>query len=228
MAGTNIYAKNQFGEPQNLTVLGGSNSIRATFTVDSTNAAGITGLVAPTGVAVFMNTGTTPATGSPNPNAGFIYIRLPKDYATYSSANATIVSPNSGTPINVTTGTTAGKVYVITSVGTTVAAQWQLLGLPTYITPAVGVAFVATATTTATGTGIIQEPAATGSAISHVEAVGLPTQTLTTIGAVGGYYILQCLAATNSSTTTFKVAAPAAGTMISVTLSAQNVPAPLI
>jgi hypothetical protein len=125
-------------------------------------------------------------------------------------------SPNSGSSILVTTGTTSGVVYVITIVGTTTTAGWQTLGVPVGITPAVGVAFKAIATTTTTGTGAIQVQAAAGSTLVDVEVIGNPNTTInpTGVGAGAGYIIVQTLAATNSSTTTLVATDPANGTQL--------------
>lgn len=115
---------------------------------------------------------TYQAIGSPNPAAGYIYVILQDNYNAYISGGAGFVAPVSGTPINVTTGVTAGLAYIIVSLGTTTTAQWQKLGLPTNITPAVGVSFIAPLTTTATGTGVIEVPATAGSNIDHIEVIG--------------------------------------------------------
>jgi hypothetical protein len=125
---------------------------------------------------VFMHTSATPGSNNgflnPNPQSGTILVQLKNNFNYYLGGSAGFVSPVSGTPILVTTGTTLGLVYVIVSVGTTSLDQWQKLGLPAGITPAVGVSFVAKATTTATGTGAIEVPAAAGSGITNVEVQG--------------------------------------------------------
>lgn len=113
---------------------------------------------------------TYQAVGSPNPAAGYILVQLQDNYNTYLGGFSGFVSPVSGTPINVTTGVTAGDAYVIVSLGTTTPAQWIALGVPANITPAVGVAFIAPLTTTATGTGVIETTVYAG--IDHIEVVG--------------------------------------------------------
>lgn len=115
---------------------------------------------------------TYQAVGNPNPVAGYIFVTLQDNYNTYLGGYSGYVAPVSGTPINVTTGVTAGLAYIIVSLGTTTLAQWQKLGLPSNITPAVGVSFIAPATTTATGTGVIEVPATGGSGIDHIEVIG--------------------------------------------------------
>lgn len=115
---------------------------------------------------------TYQAVGSPNPAAGLIYVQLQDNYNSYLFGGAGFVGPVSGTPINVTTGVTAGLAYVIITLGTTTTAQWHVLGLPLNMTPAVGVSFIAPLTTTATGTGTIEVQKSTGSGIDHIEVIG--------------------------------------------------------
>lgn len=115
---------------------------------------------------------TYQAVGNPNPEAGYIYVQLQDTYNSYLFGGAGFAAPVSGTPINVTTGVTAGLVYVIVSLGTTSTPQWNKLGVPANITPAVGVSFIAPATTTATGTGVIEVPKTGGSGIDHIEVIG--------------------------------------------------------
>lgn len=128
-------------------------------------------------------------------------------------------SPNSGSSILVASaGTVSGTTYVITILGTTTTAGWQSLGLPVGVTPAVGVAFKATATTTASGTGAVQVQLATGSGIAAIEMIGNPGLTMypSGIGAANSYVIFQCLAATAAGTTTFVAADPASGSTLSL------------
>ncbi|MES1988074.1 MAG: hypothetical protein V4440_08605, partial [Pseudomonadota bacterium] len=126
------------------------------FTVDDSNANGITGLVGPGIQAVYMHTATTPSAGNPNPAAGIAIVQFQDNYFKSYHLVGGQVSPASGSSILVASaGTVATTTYQITILGTTTTAGWQSLGLPVGITPAVGVPFVATATTTATGTGAV-------------------------------------------------------------------------
>lgn len=220
MALPKLILKNQFGELSNNYILAGSDQIDISFIVDSTNGNGLgirslksASLFSSGGAAaVYMATSSTPAVGNPNPGAGLIYIQLGKAYAGYIGGHAGFVSPLSGSSILVTTGVTAGLAYVITSVGTTTAAQWQALGLPVGVTPNVGVSFIAPATATTSGTGTMQVPLATGSGIEIIDVIGDPNQTANVIP--GALLVCRCLAATNSSTTTLVAAAPANNTVI--------------
>ena len=163
---------------------------------------------------------TYQAPGNPNPAAGYIVVQLSDNYFRYFTGFSGFGSPVSGTPILVTTGTTAGLAYTIVSVGTTSVAQWQKLGLPVGIVPAVGVSFIATATTTATGTGAIEVPLATGAGIDHIEVVGDPNQTINNPGYTNGirnkpFVTLACYK--NGALT-----APANGTPISLVTYVSN------
>lgn len=201
------------------------------FTVDNTNGLGITGLVGQAAQSVFMHTTTTPSRApngqlNPNPEVGVILVQLSDNFTRVYSAIPTIVSPNSGSSLNVDASDaalTVGKLYVIQTLGTTTAADWRALGLPAGIIPAVGASFVALVTGSGTGTGTVQLPAAAGSTINHIEMVGKPHLMLgpTPVGGspnVGAWVMLRTLAATNSTTTTLVNTAPAAGTVIKLAL----------
>lgn len=184
--------------------------IDCNFIVDAPNGNGLgqRSLKGPGVTQVYMHTTSTPA-GPFNPASGYIYVQFDDQYNRYYGGFSGQVSPVSGTPINVTTGTTAGLAYTIVSVGTTTTAQWQKLGLPVGYTPTVGQSFIAIATTTATGTGVIEVPATNGSGIDHIEVVGDPNTTLKgKIGVTGGGYII--LACFSGGTLT----APAAGSAV--------------
>lgn len=150
------------------------------FVVDSANGNGFgirslkkSGRVS----SVFMHTSSTPAKASngllnPNPLAGYINVTLQDNYNAYLGGYSGFVSPISGTPINVTAGLTLHKLYVIVSVGTTSRAAWTTLGLPSYITPAVGVSFIAATASAGSGTGVVEAIATAGAGIDHIEVVG--------------------------------------------------------
>lgn len=145
------------------------------FTVDATNANGITNLKGPTIAAVYMHsTHATPSTL--NPAAGSIVIQLQDNYNMHLvDSRGMIQSPNSGTPL---TATTAHTPVVITALGTATTAQWQAVGLPIGITPAVGVAFVPTSSATIGGSAAVQIAAATGSGVATIEVLGDPNKTV--------------------------------------------------
>ena len=157
------------------------------FIVDSANGNGL-GIrsLKGQGVAnVFMHTSATPGKGSngqlnPNPAAGYILVQLADNFQRYYGGFAGFEGPVTSPS---QTSTTSGNPYVVTSLGTATAAQWLAAGVPPGVTPAVGVAFVATATGTIGGSATVGSPSASG--IDHIEAVGDPNLSLGPV-PVGG------------------------------------------
>jgi hypothetical protein len=205
------------------------------FVVDSTNGngLGIRNLKGPGVLNVYMNTSATPATGNPNPAAGFIYIQLTDSYyRSISGFNAT-VNPLSGTPISISGAAvlTLGVGYVITSVGTSTAANWQAMGLPVGVVPAPGVPFIATSTGLGTGTGQVEATVSSG--IQTIVTVGDPTLSVSAPAQLpvnlsqstslsGGYLILACMGATDATHTALIPTAPANNTVISIAMYLSN------
>jgi len=183
------------------------------FTVDATNANGISGLAGNGIASVYMHTSTTPSAGNPNPANGICKVEFSDNYYEMLSLTSSFMSPASGTPILVASaGVVANTTYQITVVGTTTTAGWVSLGLPIGVTPAVGVCFVASATTTATGTGAVQVPHANGTGIQSVEVLGNPNLTLNPIGLGRGnpYLMLRFMGPTGAGDTTPIAVAPRA------------------
>lgn len=204
-----LVLKNDHGEVSDNFILGGSSQLSALFTVAAADAAGkgLTGLHALGIASVFLHTSQTPATGNPNPAAGYAVVNFLKAISGLTGFNASFRSPLSGSSINVTTGVTQGLAYVITALGTTTAAQWQILGLPVGVVPAVGQSFIAIATGTATGTGTIQVQSAAGSTVYHAELVG-------DTGANGKQAVIAIYGPTSVSNPTLKVIQPPDGTVM--------------
>lgn len=161
---------------------------------------------------------TAALAGNPNPASGYIDVRFDSNYNFYYGGYSGFVSPLSGAPL---TSTTAGSVYVITSLGTTTLAQWQAAGLVVGNAPLVGSSFTAIATGAIGGTGTVEVPATTHSGIDHIEVIGDANLTLqSSAGSVfgranGSGMRLACL---------FEGAltAPAAGTAIGLTFVFSN------
>lgn len=195
----------------------------AHWTVDATNAFGVTGLQGPGIQNVYMHTSTTPAAGNPNPASGYIIIQLQDNYKKYYDSMWSLTSPATGSAL--TSGMTLGVAYQIFALGASTAAQWQTAGLPVGITPAVGATFIAKATSVAGG-GSVKLPGQSG--IGSIEAIGNPNMTISsTAGNIpgissGSYLMYQCLAPTSSSVTTPLLTAPAAGTIMHVGLYFSN------
>lgn len=216
-----LVAKNQFGEEYNFFEIGGSSIIDVNFVVDSTNGNGL-GLRSLKGSPlvsnVFMHTSATPASGNPNPAAGYALIEFAEAFQGYVGGYYGAVSAVSGTPINVTAGLTVGQPYVIVSVGTTTLAQWQALGfLGTSVN--VGASFVAKTATAGVGTGVVETPVPSGIVVSEV--IGDPNQTCNPATG-GGSMIVSLLAATSSGVTTLIPTAPANGSVVGLRIVMQN------
>lgn len=148
--------------------------VNCNFIVDSSNGNGLgVRSLKSNGVieSVFMYTSATPGVvngiTNPVPQSGYAQITFKNNFNYYLGGFFGQVIP---TTSNSTTSLTAGNVYVITLVGTTTTAQWQSVGLSYGLTPTVGQAFVATSSTSITGSGTVGLP-------------GVPTvNTVTVIG----------------------------------------------
>ncbi len=168
------------------------------FVVDATNGngLGIRSLKGPGIKNVFMHTSATPDANNPNPAAGTIIVQFQDSYFRSFSGGSAIVSPVSGTPIVITAAgahIVAGTPYIIVQTGTSTLADWQAIGLPVGTVPAVGVAFIGSATTgSGTGTGMVEVVAATGSGIDHFETVGNPSLTIGN-STQSPYMIINCM-----------------------------------
>lgn len=225
-----LSLKNQYGEVTNSYVVGGSSKISAKFYVDSTNSNGQRSLLSNPAIAgsgiskVFMHTTATPAAGNPNPSPGYIIVQFARGYSSYVSASAFISSPTSLSSVNVTSGLSQGKAYVIQTVGTTTPAQWQFLGLPANLTPTPSQAFIAITGGAGSGTGTVGLVNAAGSTVGHIEIVGAASLGLNTVDGSGGQIILQVLSPTNSSTTTLVATAPLDNSVIELTFSLTPIP----
>lgn len=215
----NLVGKNQFGEPLNLFLQGGSSQIDFNFIVDHANGNGL-GIRSLKGSSLIKNvfnyTSATPLQGNPfgqTASQGMCLVQLNQPFQGFITGFSGPVSPLSGTPINITSGLTVGKSYVIVSVGTSTPAQWQAIGLPVGVVPAVGAAFVATSAAAGVGTGVVEVPLSTGSGFDHMEVVGDPNQTCNLVGGAYGAYILSQYFLSNA------VVQPADNTVVGMRLS---------
>lgn len=143
--------------------------------------------------------------------------------ANFSAAGTTTVtvtnvvnSPFPGAPAEgvVPTGFTFAQTIFKTN-----NQNWANVGLMPGVLPSVGASFIATATGDSTNggsTGLVQLPLVSG--ISSVEVIGDPNQTLYPVPTggsahVGGFLLVQFMAATSSGVTTQIATAPAAGSV---------------
>jgi hypothetical protein len=218
-----LFLKNQFGEQSNNYNLGGTSRLWANFVVDSANGngLGLRSLKSNCLASAFMHTSASPLAGNPNPIAGLIILNFSAPFSGYNTGTFGFVAPISGTPINVTSGLTLGHAYIITSVGTTTPAQWQALGLPTNVVPAVGASFVAITASAGSGTGVVETQLAGGAGVDHLEIIGDPNTSVVTNNTSGGQMILQAMKNT-------ALTAPNDNTVIGFTFDMGSFPAPLI
>ncbi len=167
------------------------------FTVTPTNGLGITSLKSNGYVRnVFMHTSTTPAANdgytNPNPAAGYASIQFTNNFNYYLNSFTAFQAPNTGSIKIDNSNLTAGVAYVITTLGDSTTAQWQAVGLPPGITPAVGVSFIATAVGAGANTSTSRVSTSTTAGIYSVEMVGNPGVMLaqSNIASNGGAWVL--------------------------------------
>lgn len=145
--------------------------------------------------------------------AGVYQIQLQDNYAQFLHLAARLAAPVTGSAVLIG-ALTPGVVYQITVVGAATTAQWITAGVPVGITPAVGVTFVALATSA----GSLSACKAIGvSGISAVEIVGDTSTMLQNQPVVplsGGFLTIQCLGATDASTTTLIPTDPISGSTL--------------
>lgn len=192
---------------------------------DNVNGLGIRSLKGQGVQNVFMHTSATPGRGpngklNPNPAVGIIMVQLSDNFTRLYDVMPMIQSPNNGSAV---TSTVINLTYTITALGTATLAQWRAKGVPPGVTPALGVTFVATASGAIGGSAAVQQPLATGSGIVTIELIGNTTLSLAPVPVggspnVGGYVYLQCLAATDATTTTLVKTAPAEESVISLVM----------
>ncbi len=193
------------------------------FTVDATNALGITSLKGPGIAAVYMHSShATPS--ALNPAAGTIVIQLQDNYNKLLTSFSSRVSPASGSDVKIdNSAMTAGVAYIITTLGDATAAKWHAIGVPAGITPAVGVSFIALTNGGAGNvlTSKVQIAAATGSGVAAIELVGDSNLSIAPSRSAAGQttgaqIILQCHDYAGA------LVAPADGSMISIALLLSN------
>lgn len=229
MANTFFYNTGKVFMKHNMPVI-----LDCNFVVDvaNGNGLGLRNLKGPGIQNAFMHTSASPGIGNngvlnPNPASGYIAIQLSDNYNQYLYGASGFVSPASGANIAVTAAgalLTVGQVYIITVVGTTTAADWTALGLPTGVTPVAGAAFVAKATGAGVGSGQVQVPKANGSGITTIEVVGDPQKEIapSSLAIQGSWIFVQCLAATAGGNTALVATAPADGSVVGLQFVLSN------
>jgi hypothetical protein len=172
--------------------------------------------------------------GNPNPASGHVIVQFNDCFNRYFGGFSGTVSPYGS---SISSGLTVGNIYLITSLSSTTLAQWQAAGLPIGITPAVGAAFVAQATSVAGG-GTVAPPQNAGTLA--IEVIGDPNQTIisssnsTSIiaGSSGAYLIAHFLgpkavaftATTDGSTGGLTAVSSLAGLRVGQSISGTGIP----
>lgn len=141
--------------------------VTVSFVVDNTLPDGVNFVKGGGVKAVYMNTVGVPSATNPNPEPGIIMIELQDSYNRLLGGFVQAASPLDGIT---SLSTVAGQLAVIVSLGTATLAQWQAAGVPMGITPAVGLAFVPTATGAIGGGAAVQGVSTSG--VASVEACG--------------------------------------------------------
>jgi hypothetical protein len=193
------------------------------FIVDSTNGDGfgVRSLKGEGIARVYMHTSATPDPGNPNPGAGIILVQFTDVYARLLSSYGGFVSGVG----SLSTSTTANVANTIAILGTATLAQWQAVGLPLNVIPAVGVSFIATSSAVIGGSAEIGIAVASG--CDHIEAVGNPSADVASLMQLpaalrqpigqtnGGFTIARCMLNTTAT-------APTDGTVISLSFRLSN------
>jgi type VI secretion system secreted protein VgrG len=109
--------------------------------------------------------------GSPLP--GYALMQFNNNFNKYLGGFVEFEAPLDGSNVAVSgTSLVLGQAYVISVVGTSTLADWQAVGLPKGLTPAVGQSFIAIKSGNGAGSGQVQKPAVAG--VNSVEVVGDP------------------------------------------------------
>ncbi len=170
-------------------------SVWLNFTVDATVGVGVSSVKSNGYVNyVFMHTSTTPSSTNgflnPNPAAGFAVVSFNTNFNYFVGVRGSVVAPATSTS---TTSTTANVAAIITALGTATLAQWQAVGLPAGMTPAVGQSFIATASQSIGGSAHVG--VAGVSNVAAISLVGEPNSMVanSAISSNGGAQIMLLL-----------------------------------
>ena len=196
----------------------------ASVTADGGNAtqARLFALTGAVTISAAMNIGipatppVLPVHVSGTPGPGVIVVQLEDNYNRSISGIRAIVSPVSGIPLKIdNSALTQGQAYVIVSLDQSIpSSQWQALGLPRGVAPAVGASFIASSVGAGSNSSSARVMATVTSNIASIETVGDPNLSIAPDGTknqgFGAQFILQCRNQTGA------IAAPVDGTVISL------------
>lgn len=210
------FGLNGFKTSENVTY---PSVLTVNFVVDSANGNGIgVRQIKSNGYVdnVFMHTSSTPGSYNghlnPNPAVGYAMVRFKNNFNYYLGGFSGVINNLASSNL---TSTTAGSVYVITSLGTTTLAQWLAAGLPQGLVPAVGQPFVAIASGSIGGTGTVGAPGVP--LVNNIAVVGDPNSMISNSNLAqngGAIVMLQFSKPTDASTTTLTAANPADGSIV--------------
>lgn len=146
-------------------------------------------------------------------SAGVYRIQLQDNYAKCFLVSASLASPVTGSAVAGGAFVTS-TIYQIVTLGTTTQAQWVTAGLPSNQTAAVGMIFKAAGA--GAGSGTVK--ALGNSGVTKVETIGSINTMLAPAPApnLGALLHIQCLGATDASTTTLIPTDPASGSVLSL------------
>lgn len=155
-------------------------------------------------------------------SAGVYKVKMQDNYNKFFGMQHWLQAPVSGADV-AAGALTPGVIYQITALGTTTTAQWVTAGVPAGIAPAVGLAFLAAATSAGTGTAKILG----SSGITSIEVVGVSNTQLAPgvyLGAPyqGAYIIVKCLGPTATADTAAIATDPASGSVLGLSIYLSN------
>jgi hypothetical protein len=148
---------------------------------------------------------------------GIYKVQLEDSYNRYLGGSAGFVS-YIGTPIHIHDAS-IGSVNVITSLGTTSQAQFELAGVPAGIPAAVGLAFQASASiASVTGTATVAPAKASG--VMAVEVVG--NANLSVVSVSDPHFFIATMGPTGAGDTTMIPVAPVDGSVLGLFILLRN------
>lgn len=137
-------------------------------------------------------------------STGIYQVQLADNYSSLLDLSAIFTAPVTGGAINVLASGAAlsiGTVYQIVTIGTSTTADFIALGLPSGLTPAIGMVFKAAATGAGTGNGTVK--AIGSNAVSRIQILGSSVDNMLNSqpfvqGSGGGYITFQTIGTTGT------------------------------
>jgi hypothetical protein len=117
--------------------------VECSFSVDSTNASGLTSLKSNGYIQQIYMHSSAPSATNPNPANGIMQVQFKNNFNKFLGVDASVVSASQTSTKIDNSALVVGQVYVISTLGNATLAKWQAIGVPVGVTPAVGVAFIA-------------------------------------------------------------------------------------